>query len=209
MKQNDYQDILHPYIRLFLCSFFACMAATLKVAHTLKLNLSTVSDATEKTKLLLANEYLVLLIMYFCILIVCAIVLHDRYYKFKKDNPVFLLSLGYNPKDTPPYHVRFGECLWVVSTIFSIALIPTIVLLDLIYQIFPFPNHMPLSQLTLLTITSMPSAVALIILCLNKKFIQLHSEKTARSDKKTLLGVLVIYVILYLYIIFAMSSWLI
>lgn len=209
MKQNDYQDILHPYIRLFLCSFFACMAATLKVGHALKLNLSTVSDATEKTKLLFVNEHLVLLIMYFCMLIVCAIVLHDKYYKFKKDNPIFLLSLGYNHKDTPPYHIRFGECLWVVSIIFSIALVPTIVLLDLIYQIFPFPNHMPLSQLTLLTITSMPSAVALIILCLNKKFIQLHSEKTARSDKKTLLGVLVIYVILYLYIIFAMSSWLI
>ena len=209
MKQNDYQDILHPYIRLFLCGFFACMAATLKALHTLKLDLSTVSDATEKTKLLLVNEHLVLLIMYFCMLIVCAIVLHDRYYKFKKDNPVFLLSLGYNPKDTPPYHVRFGECLWVLSMIFSLALAPTIVLLELIYQIFPFPNHMPLSQLTLLTITHIPSGAALIALFLNKKFIQLHSEKTASSDKKTLLGVLVIYVILYLYIMFAMGSGLI
>lgn len=205
MKQNDYQDILHPYIRLFLCSFFACMAATLKVGHNIKVSLSAASNVAEQTKLFMIHEHFIFLIMYFAVIITCTIVLHERYYQFKKNNPVFLLSLGYNHKDTPPYHVRFGECLWVISTIFSIALLPAIVLLDLIYRVFPTLDHMPLSQLTVLIITNMPCAIAAIFLCLNKEFIQLYTEKASKSDKKTVWAVFVIYLALHLYVIFGMN----
>lgn len=181
------------------------MAAVLRSEYVIKTKLFAVTEAKEKTKLLLMHDHLAFVIMYFCILIVCSLALHETYYKFKKDNPVFLLSLGYH-KITPPYYIRFGECLWVVSMLGAIALIPVIILLDLIYRIFPIPNHQPLSQLMLLMIANTPCGVTVFALWSNRKFIQLYKEKTTKSDKKTLLSILIIYWALYLYIMFLVNN---